>query len=301
MSFKTRTEPAELTMLRSLNSRMILAGKDKKRYYTLEKGYKGELMFDALTEKLQSPILILNDLRLELNKSKFQLDSSIVFQAKINLFEVKNYEGDYYYENGKFYTLFKKEIQNPLHQLEREETLLRQVLLNLGIKIPIESYVVFINPAFFLYQAPLNKPIIYSNQLPQFMKNLNMQPSNLNTWHMKLAKELVSLHQMELPYDRLPPYEYSKLRKGITCWKCGSFLISVHGNKVFCDVCGCSELIASAVSRIVEEVKLLFPGRKITSNEIHEWCRVIDCKKRITRILRSHYTSVGVGQWTHYE
>ncbi|MEH7305714.1 NERD domain-containing protein [Neobacillus drentensis] len=293
MSFKSRSEPAEVTILRSLNNRMILAEKDKKRYYTLEKGYEGELMFDALTEKLQSHSLILNDLRLESNKSKFQLDSSIVFQAKINLFEVKNYEGDYYYENGKFYTLFKKEIQNPLHQLEREETLLREVLHNIGIKIPIESYVVFINPAFFLYQAPLNKPIIYSNQLPLFMKNLNMQPSNLNTWHMKLAEKLVSLHQTELPYDRLPPYEYGRLRKGTTCKRCNSFSVSVKGYKIVCGTCGCEEEVASAVIRGVEEINLLFPNIKITTNLVHEWCKIFESKKAIRRVLKQNYCFVG--------
>jgi hypothetical protein len=77
--------------------------------------------------------------------------------------------------------------------------------------------------------------------------------------------------------------------------------MSLQGNKFVCNVCGCEELVASAVLRIVEEIKLLFPGRKITSNEIHEWCGVIGCKKRITRILRSNYTSLGAGQWTYYE
>lgn len=301
MSFKARTEPAELTMLRFLNRRMKLEEKDKKRYHNLEKGFEGELMFDALTEKLECRSLILNDLLLETNSSKLQLDSSIVFQEKINLFEVKNYEGDFYYESSRFYTNSGKEIQNPLLQLERSETMLRQLLHNLGTKIPIEAYVVFINPEFFLYQAPLNKPIIYSNQLPRFMKKLSLLPSKLNNRHMKLAEKLVSLHQTELPYDKLPPYKYGKLKKGMTCKRCISFSVSVQGNKVVCDGCGFTELIASAVIRMVEEVKLLFPDRKITSNEIHEWCIVIDCKKRITRILRSNFTSVGIGQWTYYE
>ncbi|MFL6562982.1 MAG: NERD domain-containing protein, partial [Bacillus sp. (in: firmicutes)] len=62
MSFKARTEPVELTMLRFLNRRMKLEEKDKKRYHNLEKGFEGELMFDALTEKLECRSLILNDL-----------------------------------------------------------------------------------------------------------------------------------------------------------------------------------------------------------------------------------------------
>jgi hypothetical protein len=51
----------------------------------------------------------------------------------------------------------------------------------------------------------------------------------------------------------------------------------------------------------VEEIKLLFPGRKITSNEVHEWCSVIDSKKRISRIMGRYYKTVGFGKWTYYE
>lgn len=265
MSFKARTEPDELKILRFLNLRMELVEKDKKRFRNLVKGFEGEVMFDSLTEKLQCPSYVLNDLLLETNNSKFQLDTSIIFQEKISLFEVKNYEGDFYFEDGKFYTISKKEIQNPLHQLERSESLLRQLLQNLGYKIPIEAYVVFINFAFFLYQAPLNKSIIYSNQLPQFMKNMNRHSSNLNSRNMKLAERLVSLHQIELPYDRLPPYKFSQLRKGLLCKKCYSFLLYVKGYKVICNECGCEELVDSAVLRGVQEIKMLFPEKKITT------------------------------------
>ncbi|NHC39322.1 NERD domain-containing protein [Bacillus sp. MM2020_1] len=301
MSFKPRIESNEIKILRSLNLRMNLESKQKQRYHNLVKGFEGEVMFDALTEKLQSPSLILNDLLLEANGSKCQLDSSIIFQEKIILFEVKNYEGDFYFEGNRFYALPKKEYKNPLNQLQRSESLLRQLLETLGYQIPIEAYVVFINPQFTCYNAPLNEPIIYPNQLNRLMKKLNRGSPNLNDMHKKLAEKLVSLHLIESPHERLPPYEFGQLRKGSTCKICNSFLMSVQGNKLVCGNCGGEELVALAVMRIVEEVRLLFPERKITSNDIHEWCSVIDCKKRITRILRSNYTSVGIGQWTYYQ
>jgi len=301
MCYKPRIESDEIKILRSLNLRMKLASKEKQRYHNLVKGYEGEVMFDALTEKLKCPSYILNDLLLETNNGKCQLDSTVIFQEKINLFEVKNYEGDFYFEGDRFYALPKKEYKNPIFQLQRSEFLLRQLLEAFGYRIPIESYVVFINPQFTCYQAPLNAPIIYPNQLNRFMSKLNMLFSNLNNRHMKLAEKLASLHLIELPYDRLPHYKFEQLRKGVTCKLCNSFFNTVQGNKIVCGVCGCEELVAFAVLRMVGEVKLLFPDRKITSNDIHEWCSVIDCKKRITRILRINFTSVGVGQWTYYQ
>jgi hypothetical protein len=66
MAFKERIESEELKLFRSLNNRMVLLSKEKKIYLYLEKGYKGEVIFDQLTERLDpKKFLILNDLRLE--------------------------------------------------------------------------------------------------------------------------------------------------------------------------------------------------------------------------------------------
>jgi Nuclease-related domain len=301
MSFKPRTEPAELAMLRFLNSRMKLADKNKQRYHNLEKGYEGELMFDALTEKLHSRSLILNDLLLETNNSKFQLDTSIVFQEKINLFEVKNYEGDFYFEGDRFYALSKKEIKNPLDQLHRSESLLRQLLQNLGYRIPIEAYLVFINPQFTCYKAPLNEPIVYPNQLSRFMKKLTLKPSTLNGMHKRLADQLVSMHQIELPYNKLPPYDYSKLKKGIICTGCHSLKTFVVDNKLVCEDCGCHEVIDHAVLRVVEEIKMLFPDKRITTKGIYDWCNGVDSKKTIRRILLGNLRIKGKTKGSFFE
>ncbi|MGF6954042.1 hypothetical protein QF028_006547 [Neobacillus sp. B4I6] len=66
---------------------------------------------------------------------------------------VKGFEGD------RFYALPKKEYKNPLHQLQRSESLLRQLLESLGYRIPIEAYVVFINPHLLVIKSHLmNRP-----------------------------------------------------------------------------------------------------------------------------------------------
>jgi hypothetical protein len=119
--------------------------------------------------------------------------------------------------------------------------------------------------------------------------------------HEKLADKLVSLHNEESPHDKLPAYNYPKIRKGITCIVCHSFLIIVVGNKCICGQCNHEEDVESAVLRHVREFKLLFPDRKVTTNEIFEWCGVIESKKRISRILVKHYKMIGVHQWTYYE
>jgi hypothetical protein len=128
-----------------------------------------------------------------------------------------------------------------------------------------------------------------------------MIPSKLNRKHKILADKLISLHIKDSPIKLLPAYDYDQLQKGITCVKCTSFSISVGGRKCVCKECGNEEVVATAVMRNVKEFKLLFPNRKITTNVIHEWCKVVKSKKRIRRILEKNFKIVGVHQWSFYE
>lgn len=300
MPFKSRTKSDELKILSYLNTRMKLPENYQQRYLSLKKGFEGEVMFDLLTEKLQCDCLILNDLLLKVNHTTFQIDTLII-KDSLHVFEVKNYKGDYYYEADNFYPKSGTEILNPLDQLKRCESLLRQLLQKNSFNFPTEARLVFINPEFTLYQAPKKKPIIYPTQLKSFMKNFDSTPSKLTSRHRKLARLLVSLHITKSAFTQVPTYEYDFLKKGSTCKDCNSFSISFERKKLVCDDCGCQEDLESAVLRSVKELRILFPGMKITTNVVFEWCGVIDSRKKISRILKKHFNVKGYGQWSYYE
>lgn len=115
---KARSSATELSILRSLQSRVALAENERKRLLNLSKGFNGEDQFDHLIESLQSDIYLLHDLCLEHNHSVFQIDTLLISEKEIVLFEVKNYEGDFVFEAGDFRILSNnQEILNPLHQL----------------------------------------------------------------------------------------------------------------------------------------------------------------------------------------
>lgn len=303
MAYKTRPELKELKILRVLHKRMILSENDLQHFFTLKKGYEGEVLFDKLTEKLQCECYILNDLLFKVNNTTFQIDTLIIFSGKIHFYEVKNLEGDFYIDSktNNFYKRPKKEYINPLLQLSRSNSLLRQLLYNIGYNFPIDAQVVFINPQFTLYQAPLESPIIFPTQLNNYMNKLNVTTSKLNGKDRSLADKLISLHIEENPYTNLPKYEYKKLKKGFTCIVCNSYSISVQGKICVCDDCGHEELVSTEVLRNVTEIKILFPTMKITTNLISEWCMAKGLKRTIKKILLKNYKQVGVRQWTYYE
>lgn len=300
MLYKPRTKPNELIILERLNRRMKLNHKVKQDYFNLLKGYEGELLFDSFTEKIQNECFILNDLLFEVNNTTFQIDSLILFKDHIYIYEVKNFEGDYYIEADKLFRKPRFEVIHPLHQLSRCASLLRQLLLSLGYNSQINSSVVFIHPNFTLYQAPLDKPIIFQTQLKRYIENLNTLPSILTNKHKKLAEQLLALHKSESPYKRLPVYNYEQLQKGIICLKCNSFSGAVDKNKYSCNACEHKEPLDEVILRGIKEFKILFPDKKLTTNIIHDWCQIVP-ERRIRNILLHHFTKIGNYRWTYFE
>ncbi len=299
---KERTEPGELKLLKMLRDRGGLL--DESRYWNLEKGYQGEVLFDKWFSGLDGEWIVVNDLLLEHAGSLFQIDSLVIGENRVYLFEVKNFEGDYYLDDGRWLSISKKEINNPLLQMQRCEMALRQLLKSLGYQSPIESSLIFINPEFTLYNCSPHLPIVFSSQMNRFSNKLLRQSSSsagrLHERHSRLAEKLCELHLEKSPYERLPEYRYEELRKGIVCAGCGGMGVHHHYRMVKCEMCGYKESVDKALIRSIDECSSLFPQMKITTKIIHEWIGQIISKKVIQRILHINFKLIGHGKSAIY-
>ncbi|WP_413377913.1 nuclease-related domain-containing protein [Alkalihalobacillus sp. 1P02AB] len=302
---KTRQKPIELSIWHSLKARgQLLTEEDAQHILHLEKGLKGERQFDEWTADLPEDWIQLHDLLLEKNKTIFQLDSLIITPSSVLLFEVKNYEGAFIYEENRFYTQSKLEIKNPLEQLNRSESLLRQLFQEYHLQPPpITSYVIFINPEFHLFQAdPHNPHFIFPPLMTRFKKKLLQQPyRKMKASHKKLAEFLLTSHLKQSPHSRIPVYEYSQLNKGIFCSKCNSLETYFSGHYLLCRNCHYSEKFYEAANRSIKEFRLLFPKRKLTTSAISEWCKLDSQKRRtLQRLLTKKYKLIGGRKSSYY-
>ncbi|MEH6990468.1 nuclease-related domain-containing protein [Cytobacillus firmus] len=301
MNNRPRFEPRELELLRNLSRRLELPLKDENQFLFLEKGYAGELHFDRELQDFSDSFIILKDLLLESSNTHFQIDTLLIAGGTLFVFEVKNYEGDYCIESERWYSLpSKTEIKNPLLQLQRCETLLRGLLKGLGFHLPIKSHLIFINPGFQLYQAPLNIPAVFPSQLKRFLEKLKNTPNQAKSRNMKLAEQLNALCLKENPYMRIPEYNYTQLRKGIPCDSCSSFLTPFTQGYLTCGECGLKEKADTAILRCVKEFRVLFPYKKITTNSIVDWCGGVGSGKTVRRILSKKYLIQGHGKYSYY-
>ncbi|MHC0037328.1 nuclease-related domain-containing protein [Pseudoneobacillus sp. C159] len=300
MIIKPRFESLELIIYRILNQRLRLTPEQKNYYHNLEKGFDGEKNFDLFLEQnLKMDCHILNDLLLESNNNHFQIDSALHSGETIHVFDVKNSEGDYFVD-GDIWRAYpsKIEVKNPFLQLNRCESLLRRLLQDHGLNYKLKAYIVFINPQFALFQAPLNFPYILPSQLWRFVNKLNNSGTVIRPHNVHLSEKLMSLNIKESPYSKLPKYDYAQLKKLILCPKCHSVMCEIS-NKLMCQ-CGSVETVVSGVLRSVNELILLFPNMKITTKLIYEWCGVIQSTKTIQKILDRNFEKKGHGMHTYY-
>lgn len=304
MMAEPRQESEKLLLFRSLNSRMTLTSKDMSTYINLEKGFEGEKRFDVmLEEKVPGDFLILPDLLYDDKGSKFQIDTFLISRFRNYLFEIKNSEGDYYYEKGKWYHNSGEEISDPLSQLQRTQRLLSRQLKEHGYNIPLEAFVIFVNPEFNLLQAPRDSPIILPAQLNRFLKSLNIGSYKLNQQQRQLSANMLSWRTHISPYQFLPSYTYDEVGKGLACGRCHTLMTDqtqTPSKILTCHRCDDTEPVTSAVLRTIDEFVLLFPDIKMTTHAVYEWCGGVVSKLTIWKILSTYYKAVGHGKSCYY-
>lgn len=302
MILKYRYEPEELKLLQCLHGRMRLSPKDYSLFLNLEKGFSGEKKFDELLEHPPEEWIILNDLLFDYSNTLFQIDSLLFTGGCIYLFEVKNYEGDFYIEQNRWYTVpANTEVKNPLLQLQRSESLLRRLLQKLGVETPLKALLIFINPEFQLYQATMNLPAIFPAQINRFIDKLKLKSQPANKNHLMLADKLLSLHLEDIPYGRRFEYTFEGLEKGVKCASCQHFMDRLHRAALVCKNCGYKEDVELAIVRSVKEFRVMFPDMMLTTNIVHEWCSDIISKKKIRKILSNNFNHIIHGKTSYFE
>ncbi|MCM3241129.1 NERD domain-containing protein [Cytobacillus firmus] len=302
MILKYRYEPEELKLLQCLHGRMRLSPKDYSLFLNLEKGFSGEKKFDELLEHSPEEWIILNDLLFDYSNTLFQIDSLLFTGGCIYLFEVKSYEGDFYIEQNRWYTVpANTEVKNPLLQLQRSESLLRRLLQKLGVETPLKALLIFINPEFQLYQATMNLPAIFPAQINRFIDKLKLKSQPANKNHLMLADKLLSLHLEDIPYGRRFEYTFEGLEKGVKCASCQHFMDRLHRAALVCKNCGYKEDVELAIVRSVKEFRVMFPDMMLTTNIVHEWCSDIISKKKIRKILSNNFNHIIHGKTSYFE
>ncbi|WP_307474683.1 nuclease-related domain-containing protein [Cytobacillus purgationiresistens] len=300
MIVKPRSPAPQLTFMECLNNHLDLSLKEKQYLENLRKGEVGERAWEKQLNTLSAEVLILYDLTLEINHTLFQIDALCIFQNEIIAFEVKNYQGEFHIKNNLWYSSSLNEIKNPLLQVRRNESLLRQIAKRHKIRLPIKYPLIFVHPEFMLYEIPPNENIILIPQIRRFIETLNKKPSILNKSHHQIAEMLISMNIQRDDYSLKFNYCFEGMRKGIWCNKCNGKIVRWGKSNLFCEQCQTEESIATGVLRSIQNLKILFPSQKISTALVHEWCGELASKITIQRILKRDLNKMGGSKNIYY-
>jgi hypothetical protein len=172
MAYKERTKPRLLCIYEALAKRMKLSPDDHYYLLNMDGGFGGELGLDVHTDAFDSCCLVLNELQLRHNRSSIQIDTLVICPDKLLLYETKNYKGVHRWGPLTFLKLSGVTLENPSIQLRRTQARLEVLLTALKIQMPIEAYVVYINPEFTLMGAQENEDYLLPSQIPDYFQKL---------------------------------------------------------------------------------------------------------------------------------
>src|SRR5699024_3453518 len=296
-------KPDKLIKLEIIKKRKSLNRTDRSKLAVIKKGYQGELYFATLiTHFLSHKTMVLYDLFLEWGDSYFQIDCLVFSDGELYLLDIKNFEGNYVYQNDNFYSLIQeKYIKNPLHQLKRGEILLQDMLNHHNLQYTIHAYLVFIHSSFILYEAPITLSIIYSRQMKAFMKKMNTKLKNVTNQDRKFALMLKEKHLIKNNFAYQPDYVFESLKRGIFCLRCNGLLHKKGRKLLKCAKCHMIETYESAVLRMVIEFATLFPDEKLTLRKIYRWTGGFVPVRRISSIMKKYMNVCGSHKGTYYK
>lgn len=301
MLVKPRTKSITHLILESLHYRMNLFADDKRKYNNQIKGFQGEQVFDRFINHPQQAGFIVNDLFLSNKDTNYQMDSILILNKELIIYEVKNYTGEYRYKSGSFFSKNGYSLQNPVDQVNRKKSYLNNWLLNNGYSHKVNAYVIFINADFYIYNLPPTNTILFAGQLERHFNALVKASRSVKVQNKKLALALANQHNENYRPDNLPSYGFDSLKKGILCPSCFSFEHTDTRENRICTTCGHKEKIADAIYRSILEFQVLFPESPVSVPMIYEWCDRVYSKARIRRILNQKMNMYSNGPMTYYK
>lgn len=294
--------PTSLLLYEALHPRKNLSPREKQRYEQLHKGFIGEKKVKELLHSIQlANVIPLFNCLFDVEETEIQIDCILLTGDTIFLLEIKNYVGDYFLENDKIYSVqTKKQIRDPLIQLERADYLFNKLLEQLQVNMKVRSYVAFVNKHFTLYNASLQLPMIFPSQIKRFLQKIDANGSALMKSTEQLAEMLVRVRKEKSEYERLPEYDITQLKRGVFCKECFKKLERKGQQTFSCLHCIQDFHINDLIRHAIAQYHLLFPDKRITTKSITEWCGHVFSRVFVSKFLNKELNRKLNGSHTYY-
>ncbi|MCF1627818.1 nuclease-related domain-containing protein [Tetragenococcus koreensis] len=263
-----RKESQDLSWLGAIRKRGPLSNEEEKSYQRSLNGLQGEVAFDQLYRHfLGNETDCLDDVTLEYKGDVLQMDKIFKDKNTIHLADIKNYQGNYVYENNALKlgsTTFANDI---IEQARRSRRIFTRLFEDYHLPLEIQNVIVFIND---------QGRITLYDDLPEIVLNYEEIPG----WLMKMRNHTQQSQEFGwqnlIQKYQIPSYATSRicsterlnhLKKGIHCEKCGSFSLKSTRYTFQC-LCGHVEIKQIAFLRTICEYGIIMHHLPLKRSEI---------------------------------
>ncbi|WP_462421768.1 nuclease-related domain-containing protein [Salinicoccus sp. Marseille-QA3877] len=286
--------------LETLSIRAQLTEVESKRLNRLQKGFEGEQLYDIIFEEAgHDGINIFRDIWIKADKSLVQIDSLIVSDDKVIINEIKNYSGQYTYENNVWHVGNIQISDDPIIQVKRASSKLIKIFRENHINIVVDSKVIFPNPYFIIStnDDACTASVIKRDRIKIYMRTLNRLTSR------KDAREIIQLiesYRVPEPFYQIST-DFSRLKTGRYCMHCNAYELDSHRGFTVCRNCHGRTSNKLHVLNAVQDFQILYHNEQVTTAVIQKILKNEISRSTVQRNLRTYCTPVNHGRSRAYE
>lgn len=284
MFLTERRKSNEHTYLETLSKRAILTEEEEKRLSWLQRGFEGEQLYDQIFDEVgHKDLNIFRDIWIQADKSLTQIDALIVTDETVFINEIKNYSGNYKYENN-IWQIGKIQISDdPIIQSKRAASKLIKIFRENKINVKTDFNIIFPNPYFILStdDSYCRSKTVKREMMKQYFRS----QQQLSSWSN--ADRIVQIIQDHIVLE--PQYkasiDQSRLTLGRQCLKCSSFELNLNRYSTTCKICSDKATNKDHVQAAIRDHNILFTLSNIKSRDIRTFINNEVSKSTVKRYI----------------
>ncbi|UOB20940.1 nuclease-related domain-containing protein [Macrococcus armenti] len=250
-------EPTSINeYLYELEHRIHMEQEDYLKFVKYKKGYEGELKFFEMIEQLDGDFVVLWDINF-VRPVRVQYDFIIITSKNILHFDIKNYSGNYRYQNNRLISEHGKTDKDIFIQLDNANAYLNQLIAKYEIPQNLISKIIFINEDLNLTGFNGKDCVMFAHELNAVFNYLKTCKGI--TQQMKnFADALIQMHDNEGIEKRIYYYNIDEMKLGLRCPKCRKIEMRRVPEKQYLQ-CSCGYKISNhdAILAAYETLRLL--------------------------------------------
>lgn len=294
---KTASQPTEYEFIKIATQRKLVTnGLDLGHYKRVEAGALGEMQFEQIMNQFGSPQwYFLQNIWFE-NYNTFECDYVLVTKHCVYVFEIKNYYGEFEYQNGQCKSRGVGITYNPINQAHNAMVHLKNLVKNYSAEIPIKGVLVFIGEhnKVCVHDDIDYIDIITRNEIYSYIQNMIQKDNaSLTAINPKYLIEYLEPFEVKNPY-LVNPYTSSdimNLHAGLYCKMCSRELEMTRSLYIECS-CGFQEYREHLIVRTACEYGVLTHGTNFVISDIQSFVGAFPSRVHMKNMLPKHFNVV---------